>query len=163
MGWFVHTCKRIGNWMNNASSVLLYCMMLLTVMDVVGRLFGKPVHQSYELSGILGALVIAFALPKTALDRGNVTIDVLMAKMTGTPKKVIFVLTRIFNIVLLAALSWFLFKKAYALSKTGTVYDVLQIGTFYTIYVLAFTCFILMLIFLADIFRGNQEEAQKNG
>jgi len=162
MGWFVNTCKRIANWMHNTSSVLVYCMMLLTVADIIGRLLGKPVHQSYELTGILGTVVIAFTLPKTALDRGNVYIDFLTAKMTRTPKKVMFILTRILNIALLATLTWFIFKKGYALSKTGTVYDVLHIGTFYTVYILAFACFILMLIFVADVLRGNQEETQKN-
>jgi len=162
MGWFVNSCKRIGNWMNNISGVLLYCMMLLTVVDVVGRSVGKPVHQSYELSGILGAIVVAFALPKTSLDRGNIIIDILTAKMTKTPRKVLFVLTRTFNVALLAALTLFVFKKGYALSKTGTEYDVLHIGTYYIIYVLAFACFILMLTYVADIFRGNEEEAQEN-
>ncbi len=161
MGWFVNCCRRITGWMQNASSVLVYCMMLLTVTDIIGRLFGKPVHQSYELTGILGVLVLSFALPKTALDRGNVSIDVLTAKMSRTLKKGIFVLTRIFNIALLAVLTWFVFKKGYALSKTGTVYDVLHIGTFYTLYVLAFACFILMLVFIADIFSVQQEGAQK--
>lgn len=161
MKWFVNGCKRMGNLLNGVSSVLLYSMMLLTVTDVVGRLFGHPVHQSYELSGIMGAMVIAFALPKTSLDRGNVAIDLLTAKMKSLPRKVLFILTRILNVALLIALTWFVFKKGYALAKTGAVYDVLQIETHYIIFVLAFAIFMLMLTFVADIFRGNEEEAQK--
>ena len=48
-----------GLWV---AAVLLGALVLLSGLNVFGRIFGHPIGGSYELSGFLGALIAALAI-----------------------------------------------------------------------------------------------------
>jgi len=154
MRFFVENCNRFGACMNAVAGGTVFFMMTLTVADVVLRIFGKPIVGSYELVTICGAVVIAFALPKTSLDRGNISVDLLMDRCSKVVRTRMFVVTRIFCIVLFVFLTWFLTMKGYGLYKNSTLYSILQVPRYYLIYVLAFCCLGETVVLAADIVRG---------
>lgn len=60
-----------------ATAVLLFCLMVLTCVDVTGRyFFNHPVYGGFELTGILLGLTIFFALPLATRVGDNVRIDI---------------------------------------------------------------------------------------
>ena len=61
-----------GLWI---AAVLLCALVLLSGLNVFGRIFGHPIGGSYELSGFLGALIAALALADTQRKRGHVELD----------------------------------------------------------------------------------------
>ncbi len=149
---FIKVCRRLGIWLNVLAGTMLYCMMALTITDIVLRYFGKPLMGTYELVAMTGALVIGFATPKTSLDKGHTSIDMLIERASEGAQKNIFILTRIPGIILFVALAYFLFLKGYGLCKADEVSLILGVPNYPIAYVLAFCCFVESLVLVTDIF-----------
>ena len=64
-------------------AVLLMAMMLITVVDVVGRYAVKqPVPGAYELIELMLAILIFMALPLVCLKDENITVTVLIERFS---------------------------------------------------------------------------------
>ena len=60
------------------SAALLFCMMLLTAVDVVGRyLFSSPIPGGFEITEIMLATLIFCGLPLATLRDGHITVDLM--------------------------------------------------------------------------------------
>ena len=86
---FVNGLERLTVGLNNIlhkiSSVLLMALMFLTAADVIGRFFfNKPITGTYELTGLLLAVMIFFSLGAGQLQRNHIEIDFLQ---NGCPKE----------------------------------------------------------------------------
>ena len=65
------------------AAVLLFCLMLVTCVDVVGRYFNLPLNGGFELTeGLLAALIFA-GLPLVTLRNQHVTVDLFDAMTPG--------------------------------------------------------------------------------
>jgi TRAP-type C4-dicarboxylate transport system permease small subunit len=139
--------------MNTFGGIVLFLMMMLTVIDVILRGFGKPLIGTYELVAVAGAIVVGFAIPQTSLDKGHIFVDFLIENRAETVKKAFAVFTRLSGIILFAMLAWNLFLKANHLYKAGDVSLTLQIPYYPAAYGLAFCGLIECFVLVADIFR----------
>ncbi len=157
---FVSTVRRVNIWMNTISEAVLFIMMLLTVIDVILRTFGKPFVGTYELVAVAGALVIGFAVPKTSWDRGHVYVDFLLEKRSRPVKNGFFICTRIVGIILYAVLSYNLMLKGMHLQNTGEVSLTLHIPFYPAAYSLAFAFFIQCFSLITDICRLYSEKGE---
>jgi TRAP-type C4-dicarboxylate transport system permease small subunit len=151
MRWFVKTCNRLGSWMNGIAGTIIFFMMGLTVVDVILRFFGKPITGTYELISVSGAIVIGYAIPRTSLDHGHISVDLFTDRASESLRNRLFIATRIPGIALFLALTWFLFTKGYALYKVGEVSLLLQIPYYPLAYALSFCCLIQSLVLITDI------------
>jgi TRAP-type C4-dicarboxylate transport system permease small subunit len=162
MKLFVMICGKIGSYMNAIAGSLLFFMMMLVVTDVVGRFFGMPVTGSYELVALAGAIVIGFAIPRTSLDHGHVSLDLLIERSSEVTRKTLILSTRVLSILLFIGLACFLVLKGHYLYINREVSSTLRIPQFILVYVLAFCCLIECLALTADIFSvingGDQNE-----
>lgn len=62
--------------------VILLVMMALTVVDVIGRYgFDSPLIGATELTELLLVSVVFIGLPAVTLDRGHVSVDLLVSRM----------------------------------------------------------------------------------
>ena len=60
------------------AAVVLFCLMMLTCVDVVGRyFFSKPVPGGFEITEMLLAALIFAGLPLVTLRDDHVTVDLL--------------------------------------------------------------------------------------
>lgn len=153
MGAFIAVLKRLSGWMNGLAGVVLFFMMMLTVVDVVMRIFGKPILGTYELVAVAGAIVVGFAVPQTSLGRGHVYVDFLIENRSDAIKNTVFICTRILGICLFALLSFYLFKKGIHLYRSGEVSLTLHIPYYPAAYGLAFCFFIECFALIADILK----------
>ena len=150
---FNSVCKRVSGWMNGLAGAVLFLMMMLTVVDVVLRYFGRPIIGTYELVAIAGAIVVGFAMAQTSWDRGHIFVDFLIENRSAKVKNSFFFCTRILAIAIFALLSWNLFLKANHLYKSGEVSMTLHIPYYPAAYGLAFCFFVECFVLIADIFR----------
>ncbi|MCX5815642.1 MAG: TRAP transporter small permease [Proteobacteria bacterium] len=150
---FTEAFKRLSSWMNTLGGIVLFLMMMLTVVDVILRVFGKPLIGTYELVAVAGAIVVGFAIPQTSLDKGHIFVDFLIENRAETIKKAFLVFTRLLGIALFALLAWNLFLKANHLYKAGDVSLTLQIPYYPAAYGLAFCSLIECFVLVADMFK----------
>ena len=162
MDAFIALFKRLSNWMNSLAGVVLFLMMMLTVVDVVVRLFGTAILGTYELVAVAGAIVVGFAVPQTSWGRGHVYVDFLIENRSDAVKNAVFIATRILGICLFALLSFYLLKKGIHLYRTGEVSLTLHIPYYPAAYGLAFCFFIECFALIADILKIYTVE-DKNG
>ncbi len=153
MNAFISICKKISGWMNNLAGFVLFFMMMLTVVDVIMRIFGTAIMGTYELVAVAGAIVIGFAVPETSLEKAHVYVDFLIEGRSDAVRMSFLVATRILGIALFALLSYRLLLKGIHLYKTGEVSLTLHIPYYPAAFGLAFCFFIQCFALISDILK----------
>lgn len=152
--WLSDLLKKVGG-------ACLVGMMLLTCADVVGSIFGYPILGSEEIVGLMAAMVLAFGLPFTHLDKGHVGVDLLVMHL---PKRARRINDKIVSLVcsiffMLVASQCYLY--ADKLRQVGQVSSTLKLPTYFLIYGVAFSFSILALIILMELLPPKKEIANE--
>ncbi len=161
MRGFVALCRRVNIWLNTVAEAVLFIMLMLTVVDVVLRAFGRPIVGTYELVAIFGAIVIGFAVPQTSWDKGHVYVDFMIENRSAAVKNAWYIGTRIVGIGLYAFLSYGLLMKGIGLYKSHEVSLTLHIPYYPAAYGLALCFLVECFCLVTDIFRIFTEEEDK--
>lgn len=114
MGW-------VSQFFNRLAGASVLVMMLLTSADVVLRLFGRPIPGTYELVGFLGTLVVSFALAQTALEKGNIAVDILVKRFSRRVQSVLGLANDLLGTALFGLVGWQSLLYALELRRSGEV------------------------------------------
>lgn len=139
-------------------SGFLAVMMLLTVVDVVGRrLFNHPQPGSLELSELMLVILISLGIAHAELRRRHITIDLMVERFRPRLQGVVNGTMYVFYLVTSVLLTWRLYVDGVAQWHTGLATGTLDLPIFYFIFVaaLGFALFSLailvnLLLFLAE-------------
>src|SRR5690625_2491730 len=105
--------------LSSVSSVLIFLLMILTAADVFSRsVFNSPITGTYELSGLMLAVIIFFSLGSVQMENAHLEIDVLTNKMSKVVRKWISLITSTILFILLILTTWQLYEYG-ARSLTG--------------------------------------------
>ncbi|MBP1730124.1 MAG: TRAP-type C4-dicarboxylate transport system, small permease component, partial [Deltaproteobacteria bacterium] len=77
-------------------------MMVVTLLDVIMRNFGRPIVGSIEIISFLGSVVIGFAIPYASWKRAHVYVDFVVEKLSPRRRFILNVITRFMGIALFA-------------------------------------------------------------
>lgn len=121
---FVNGLERLTVGLNNIlhkiSSVLLMALMFLTAADVIGRFFfNKPITGTYELTGLLLAVMIFFSLGAGQLQRNHIEIDFFTKRMSERNQQALRSISSFVLFVLLCFMTWQLYNFAVRLWAGG--------------------------------------------
>ncbi len=128
-------------------------MMLLTVVDVIGRFFKHPIFGSVELVGFLATIVVAAALPYTYKVEGHVGVEILVRLLSKKTQLIIDLFTRSLSLVLFCLVTWQMFLYAKDISETGEVSMNLEFPIYYIVYLLAFGLLVFSVTIIETIFK----------
>ena len=147
--------------MDVVGGLVLTFMMLVTVMDVILRYLGAPITGTYELVYLGGALVIAFAMPRTSWDGANVTVDFVLQAVHGKARTVMAACTRVLGIVFFAFLGWNLFRLGNTLLQKQEVSLTLHVPIYPVVYALGVCaiveCLVLLVMLISDMMEVGHE------
>ena len=158
MEGFLGKIKWISQILNVIAGISLTFLMLLTIADVILRLFKKPVVGTYELVAFSGAVVIGFAMPLTSFIRQHIFVDFFILKFSQKVRNIFNICTRCLVIALFLLIGWNMFKYARDLQKSGEVSLTLQMPFYPVAYGVGFCFFILCLVFVCDIIKISKGE-----
>ena len=161
MEGFFKLINGISRLLNVIAGISLTFLMLLTIADVVLRIFRRPVVGTYELVAFSGAVVIGFSMPLTSYVRQHIFVDFFILKFSKKVRDIFNITTRCLVIVLFLLVGWNMFKYARDLQKSGEVSLTLQMPFYPVAYGVGICCFILCLVFVCDIikiFKGEYED-----
>lgn len=117
--------KRSIAWI---SAILLCAMMVLTVVDVIGRYgFNAPLSGATEMTELLLSAIIFIGLPAATLDRDHVTVDFLTDRLTGGIERVRVPAVALAASGVLAVVAWRLWVTGEQIAGYGGVTVSLQI------------------------------------
>jgi TRAP-type C4-dicarboxylate transport system permease small subunit len=153
--------RRVTNVLDAIGSGALFFMMLLTIADVIMRAFGHPIIGTYEVVGLLLAVVIGFTIPKVSYDKGHVFMEVGIDHFGPKQKDVIQTFTRILCLLLFFSIGYKLIAAGNEFRSSGQVSPTIQLPFYPFAYGVAICCFIQCLVFCNDIIsiwrRGQHE------
>jgi len=134
-------------------------IMFLTVADVILRTFKRPIVGTYELVGLLGALVIGFAIPQTSRTLGHVVMDFVTSKLGGGTRSVLRIVTRFLAICLFVIIGWNMFKLGNDYWISGEVTPTLQLPMYPVCYAIALACGFECLVLILEMFEKRDAES----
>jgi len=162
MKGFLSGVEKISKFLNIIAGISLTFLMLLTITDVILRLFKKPVVGTYEMVALAGAVVIGFSMPLTSYVRQHIFVDFFILKFSKKVRNIFNIATRGLVMALFLLVGWNMFKYARDLQKSGEVSLTLQLPFYPVAYGVGVCCFILCLVFVCDIakiIKGEYEDA----
>jgi len=102
------------------AAALMFCLMLLTCADVVGRyFFNKPVTGGFELTEMLLAALIFAGLPLVTLRGDHITVDLFDAVTPERLFRIQHVLATLLGAACTGFLAWRLWLRADELAARG--------------------------------------------
>jgi TRAP-type C4-dicarboxylate transport system permease small subunit len=160
MTHFLHWIQRLSKGAYTIGGVTLTAVMLITVTDVILRIWGKPLAGTFELVAFCGAIVIGFSIPFTSWVRGHIFVDFLVLKFSPQTRKIFHGITRSMAIALFFLIGWNLMEMGADLQRSGEVSPTLQLPFYPIVFGVGICCFLQCAVLVADIikiYRGEYE------
>lgn len=151
MSSFVKFVHRLCRAMNAIAGAALAAIVLLTVTDVILRLLRHPIVGTYELVGLMGAVVIGLSLPQSSLDRGQVLMDFLTSRFPEGLRAGLEVVTRLMGVFLFVVVGLNLWALADDLRTAGEVSPTLQLPQYPVAYAISVAAFVQCLVLLTQL------------
>ena len=129
-------------------------MMILTSADVILRLFRHPIPGTYEIVGLLGAVVIAFSLAYTSAEKGHIAVEFLVQKFPRNVQSFIMFVNDLIGAALFGLIAWQSILYASDLKQSGEVSMTIQMPVYPFVYGIAFGCGLLCLVLLTESFKS---------
>ena len=145
-----------------AASALLFCMMVLTFFDVVGRyLLNRPIRGAFEITELILLVLIFAGLPLVSHGDEHVTMDFIDRML---PRRALDVLVRVVHALvagLFFFLTWQMWIKASRIAGYGDTTDVLRIAVGPFVYFMVAMILLTALVHVWKVFvPGTRRAAQ---
>lgn len=129
----------------------IFLTVLITVMEIIFRRLGKPIHGTYDFIGLIQVILVCFALPNCTFQKGHIQVDMFMEHL---PKRIQAVIDGIIGFLSLGfflAVAWQSVLLGNSLRRTGDVSMSVFIPLYPFIYPIAFACVFIALLIFSDI------------
>ena len=135
------------------AGICLAAMISVTCANIIARIVWIPIKGTFELMGLLGAIVTAFALGYTQLKKGHTSVDILVSRFSKRTQKILNGSNSVICVAFFAIAGWQISKYATTLWKTGEITETLRIIYYPFTYGVALGCFILSLTTLVEFLK----------
>ncbi len=137
-----------------AAGVILFVIMMVTIVDVVGRdLFNAPLPGAFETTQLLMAALIYAGLPSVSRQESHITVDLLDPVTPAVLMRGRQILVNLIVCGCLGVIAWRLWVLAEKIRDYGDVTEYLRIPRAPMIYFMCALAAIAAVVALANIFR----------
>ncbi len=140
------------------AGLALVGMVFLTCADVVGGLFDHPVLGSEEIVGLMAALVLAFGLPLTHIEKGHIGVDLLYRFFPDGMKRIVDIGISLVTGAFFALLTWQSYLYAKEMKAVGLVSPTVQFPVHYVIYGVFCGSLVLAMVIFVELVEGLRGE-----
>ena len=138
-------------FLKGIAGISLLGMMLLTVADVIGSVFGYPVLGAEEMVALWASIMLAFALPAAHLDGSMVGVDLLYLRFPKFIKTINDFFVALVSCVLFVLMSWQALLYANELRASGEVTMTLQLPAYMLVYAVSFALIVLAIVIFFEM------------
>ncbi len=149
----IHSLSRLFNVIAAGGVVL---MMVLITADVVFRLIWKPIPGVYDIVGLLGVLVISFALAYTSIEKGHIAVDFIVQKLSMKAQIGVEAVNSFLGMVLFGLVAWRSLVYGSSLGVSGEVSLTIGLPIHWFVYGMGLGCFLLCLVLLLQCVNSLQ-------
>jgi TRAP-type C4-dicarboxylate transport system permease small subunit len=160
--------RKIARLFYGIAGAAILVMMLLTVLDVVMRMFVtiyqktnwefltsfSPIPGTYELVSFLGSVAVAFAMAHTSIKKGHVSVSLVVRLLPPRLQAVAGSLTDSFALVFFSIIAWRAYLYANHLRELGEVSLTLQLPFYPFVWGIGLGSFAVCLVLFIDLTRS---------
>ena len=165
MPHLIGSLERISRILNAVlmavAGLFLVAMMLLACANVAGRGFGIPIKGTFELMGLFGAVVAAFALAGTQMQRQHIAVDVLVRVFPAKIRTILSTLQYLIGSVLFILAAWQTWLLGTNLWRVHELSETLRIVYFPFVYSVSFGCAVIALVLVIELLRVLSGEGER--
>lgn len=136
------------------AGISLIAMMLVTVGEMVFRMFGHPMAGTVETIGWLAAVTTAFALGYTQIDQGHISIDLFVQRLSSRMRDLVCILVDLTSTLLFVIVSWHVFSYAGLLQETGSLSETMKVIVYPWVYLVSVGCVGLTLALFVNFIKS---------
>jgi len=152
VGWLERCISPLAKIMHKIGLAILLLMMFLTVGDVLGRYFlGLPIPGAFEVTNFMLALLVFFTLGYTQLQKGHISIDVIMLRLSPRTQAVIDSIACLASLLLFCLVIWQTAVHARRLYIGHEVSGILSWPIYPFVIVAAIGCLLFSLVLLVNL------------
>ncbi len=163
--------RKTSEYMSLIAGAAIIIMMLLSTADVLLRLgvplfsklqwsflsILKPIPGTYELVSFLGTVAAAFAIARTSIQGGHVSVSLVTRLLPERIRNMIRMITNSLALIFFGLLSWRSFLYAEELRFCGEVSMTLQLPYYPFIYGVAFASFVMSIVLITYLIDDIKE------
>lgn len=140
------------------AGIAMTASVILTCADVILRIFKRPIMGTYELVGILGAIMVGFAIPQTTRLQGHVVMDFIIGRLPVAFQTLLQILTRFLGVGLFFIIAWNLWILGNDFLRSGETTMTLGWPFYPVAYALSICCMFECLVLLVDLYERRRAE-----
>lgn len=149
MNRFERVINSLSKWLNWVAGVALVLMLIVIVADIIGaKLFKWPIPGGIDIVGLLGVVVIAFAIAQTQVIHGHIEVEFFVMRLPEKARNVIAGVVYFLGMALFALLAWRSYTFGDSLRVKGEVSMTVGIPVYPFVYGIAFCCIVVFLVLL---------------
>jgi TRAP-type C4-dicarboxylate transport system permease small subunit len=158
---FEKLVSKLSGFLGVIAGSTLVAVMLMTVLDVILRYFGRPIVGIYDIVALGGAVIIGFSMPLAAEKKVHVYMEMGLQSYSRTVKQVLSFVTRVILFGISFLVAWNLIQLGIDFHQTGEVSLTIKI-IYYPIAMGLGVCFIIQMLVLVvqilQVFSGGSDE-----
>jgi TRAP-type C4-dicarboxylate transport system permease small subunit len=148
------TSKSFSEMLGKAGGYILFCMMLLTVADVIGRyFFNSPIDGAYELTEIMMVTSVFLFIGYTQREKGHIAVDLVVVKLPKRMRIVIDISTHILSLLIFLLLALMNILRSVELMGRNEYTPIIKIPVAPFVLILAFGALAFCMELVKDIIR----------
>lgn len=148
----------ISSWINRVfvsiAGVALVGTMLLLVTNMILRVVYVPFGATAESVGFLAAIIIAFALGFSQINKAHVAIDLLVSRFSARTAAVLESITLLLSMVLFSFAAWQIWLFAGRQMERGVLSETMRLSYYPLIYAVAIGFASLVLVLFIDLLKS---------
>lgn len=152
----------LSKWLYWIAGAGLIAMLGLVIGDIIGiKALAHPIPGGIEVTALLGAVVIGFAIAYVQVLHGHIQVDFFIMKLPPRPRAVVDAIMLFFGIVFFIVLTWRSLDYGRILQVSGEVSMTQKIPFYPFVYGLAFSYFVTTLVLLVEFIKSIMKVGKK--
>lgn len=135
------------------AGIVLVLMVALACANVALRGLGYPIKGTFELMGFFGAIVAAFALGITQINKQHIAVDVVINLFPGSVKRILTGIGSLVAMAFFVLAAWQTVRWGTTLWRVNELSETLRIAYFPFLYAVSLGCSVIALVLLIDMLR----------
>jgi TRAP-type C4-dicarboxylate transport system permease small subunit len=154
--------NRASEWLNWVTVIGLAAMSVLTAADVIAaKIFHAPIVWAYEVTGLLGLIIVFFAVAYTQKIRGHIEIEFVSMHLPVCVQKISATIVALLGMAVFAFMSWQMLDFAFSLQAAGRITPIQKIPLFPFAYASTFCFVAVFLVLLLQFIQALVEVLKK--
>jgi TRAP-type C4-dicarboxylate transport system permease small subunit len=151
----------ISDKFNIVAAAAVVLIMLVIIFDIIMRIFRISVPGAYDVISLLGAVVIAFSLAYTSIQKGHIAVDFLYQKLPDRVKYIFDMFNEFMGCGFFAVLAWQCLVYASSLKTAGEVSLTVKIPTYPFVAGIGISCALLSVYLLLNFIHAVKGALKK--